>query len=109
RPPHSRAGTSGTSSKTEFSNVTISLRSIRDRDHEAGYTDNNAAQPSVPISGKTLSGPITRPHDGDVAYGVKSSPAEDIVYTAEERSINVELRGPTRSPHQPAPTATLAH
>src|SRR5262249_39675091 len=56
RPPHSRAGTSGTSSKAEFSNVTISLRSISDRDHAAGYTENNAAQPSVPISGKTLSG-----------------------------------------------------
>jgi hypothetical protein len=60
RPAHSHAGTLGTSSKADFSNVTISLRSIRDRDHEAGYT-NNAAQPSVPISGKTLSGTITRP------------------------------------------------
>src|SRR5262249_40080245 len=59
-PPHSHAGTSGISSKAEFSNVTISLRSIRDRDHEAGHTDNNAAQPSV-SSGKTLSGTITRP------------------------------------------------
>jgi len=41
--------------------MTISLRSIRDRDHQAGYTNNNAAQPSVSISGKTLSGTITRP------------------------------------------------
>src|SRR5262249_5709655 len=65
---------------------TISLRSLRDRDHEAGYTDNNAAQPSVPISGKTLSGTIARPMTATSLMGLGCAKTQTCCGAVEWRS-----------------------